>query len=103
MARYAWTARLRPDRIDDYVTAHANVWPDVLAAIRAAGIRDYSIWLWQDRVFAQYEVDGDHEQALRIEAAAEATGRWRAAMRELFVPELATEGVTWLPEIFRLD
>ena len=103
MARYAWTARLRPDRIDDYVTAHANVWPDVLAAIRAAGIRDYSIWLFGDRVFAQYEVDGDHEEALRIEAAAEATGRWRAEMRELFVPELATEGVTWLPEIFRLD
>lgn len=103
MARYAWTARLRPDKVAEYVDAHANTGPDVLAAITAAGIRDYSIWLFEDRVFAQYEVDGDHEEALRIEAAAEATGRWRLLMREYFQPEVATDGVTWLPEIFRLD
>ncbi len=103
MARVAWTARLRPDRVDEYVAAHADVWPDVLAAIQAAGIRDYSIWLFEDRVFAQYECDGDHDEALRIEATAEATGHWRALMRECFQPEVATDGVTWLPEIFRLD
>jgi L-rhamnose mutarotase len=102
MTRVAWTARLRPDRIDAYVEAHANVWPDVLAAITAAGIRDYSIWLFEDRVFAQYECD-DPAETIRLEDAAEATGRWRALMREYFVPELATEGVTWLPEIFRVD
>jgi len=103
MARYAWTARLRPGKVAEYVEAHANVWPEVLDAIRAAGIHDYSIWLFEDRVFAQYSVEGDHAEALRIEAASAATERWRAAMRELFVPELATEGVTWMPEIFRLD
>lgn len=103
MARYAWTARLRPDRVEDYVEAHAAVWPDVLDAITAAGIRDYSIWLFEDRVFAQYECDGDHEEALRIEAESEATQRWRALMREHFQPEVATDGVTWLTEIFRLD
>ena len=103
MARYAWTARLRPEQVEAYVADHAAVWPEVLGAIRAAGIRDYSIWLFEDRVFAQYEVDGDHDEALRIEAAAEATGRWRTRMRAHFQPEVATDGVTWLPEIFRLD
>jgi L-rhamnose mutarotase len=102
MTRVAWTARLRPDKIDAYVEAHAAVWPDVLEAIRAAGIRDYSIWLWQDRLFAQYETD-DHGASLAIEAAAEATQRWRALMREYFEEEVATEGVTWLEEIFRLE
>jgi L-rhamnose mutarotase len=102
MTRVAWTARLRPDKVDAYVEAHANVWPDVLAAIRASGIRDYSIWLWGDRVFAQYETD-DHQASLRIEDAAEATQRWRALMRDYFDAELATEGVIWLEEIFRLE
>ena len=102
MTRVAWIARLRPDKVDAYVEAHANVWPEVVAAMRAAGIHDYSIWLWGDRVFAQYETD-DHEASLRIEAAAEATKRWRAHMREYFEDEVATEGVTWLDEIFRLD
>lgn len=100
--RVAWTARLRLDRIDEYVAAHAAVWPDALAAIQAAGIRDYSIWLFEDRVFAQYECD-DPEEALRIEGAAEATVRWRGQMREYFMPEVATDGVVWLREIFRLD
>jgi L-rhamnose mutarotase len=102
MTRVAWTARLKPDKVDSYVDEHARVWPDVLEAIRAAGIRDYSIWLWQDRVFAQYETD-DHEASLRIEEAAEATQRWRALMREHFVDDVAAEGVTWLTEVFRLD
>ena len=100
MARVAWTARLRPERIDDLRGGARERWPDVLEAIKAAGIRDYSIWLWEDRVFAQYEAD-DPEEALRMEDAAEATRRWRAQMRECFTEELATEGVTWLPEIFR--
>lgn len=101
--RFAWTARLRPGRVADYVAAHARTWPEVLDAIRAAGIHDYSIWLFEDRVFAQYSVTGDHEAALRIEAAADATQRWRALMRDYFAPEVATDGVTWMPEIFRLD
>jgi L-rhamnose mutarotase len=102
MARVAWTARLRPDQVEAYVEAHARVWPDVLAAITEAGIRDYSIWLFEDRVFAQYECD-DPEAALRLEGEAEATLLWRAEMRQYFQPEVATDGVTWLPEIFRLD
>ena len=81
MARYAWTARLRPENVDDYVRDHAAVWPDVLEAIRAAGIRDYSIWLFEDRVFAQYEVDGDHDEALRLEAGVGVGGRARPLHR----------------------
>ncbi|MEI6636015.1 MAG: L-rhamnose mutarotase [Planctomycetota bacterium] len=102
MARVAWTARLRPGMVEEYVEAHANVWPEALAAITAAGIRNYSIYLFENRVFAYYECD-DPEEALRIEAEAEATQRWRAQMRRLFEDEVATDGVVFLPEIFRLD
>ena len=102
MTRVAWTARLKPDMIDGYIEEHAHVWPDALAAISDAGIRDYSIWLWGDRVFAQYEAD-DPEEARRLEEAAEATQRWRSHMRQYFTEDQASEGVTWLREIFRLD
>jgi L-rhamnose mutarotase len=102
MARVAWTARLKADKIEAYVEAHAAVWPDVLDAIRAAGIRDYSIWLWGDRVFAQYDSD-DPEASRQLEAAAEATQRWRAVMREYFADDVVNDGVTWLEEIFRLE
>lgn len=102
MARVAWTARLRPDKVAAYVEAHSRVWPDALAAITAAGIRNYSIYLHGTRVFAYYECD-DPEEAARVEAEAEATQLWRAEMRELFEEEVAVNGVEFLPEIFRLD
>ena len=102
MARVAWTGRLRPDKIDEYVMAHANVWPDMLAMIKDAGVRNYSIYLFGDRVFGYYECD-DPAAAQAYQAAAEVTVRWNAAMAPLFAEEVATEGLVNLPEIFRLD
>ena len=102
MARVVWTGRLRPDKIGEYVIAHANVWPDVLTTIRDAGIRNYSIYLYGDRVFGYYECD-DPGSAAAIETAAEATQRWRTVMRDLFDDEMTLNGPTYLPEVFRLD
>ncbi len=102
MVRVAWTGRLRSDKIETYVEAHANVWPELVDVMRAAGMRDYSVFLFEDRVFGTYECD-DPEQSLAIEEAAEATQRWRAWMRELFDDEITLHGPTWLPEVFRLE
>lgn len=102
MARVAWTARLRPDRIEEYEREHAAVWPSVLAVITAAGVRDYSIFRHEDRVFGVYECD-DPEAANAMMAAGEAELGWNAAMLELFDPEVAERGADYMPEIFRLD
>lgn len=101
MARVAWTARLRPDMVDEYVKAHANVWPDALAAITTAGIRNYTTFLFENRVFAYYECD-DPDESARVEGEAEPTQRWRAEMLRFFEDDVAADGVTFLPEIFRL-
>jgi L-rhamnose mutarotase len=102
MARVAWTARLRPDKIDEYVTAHAAVWPDMLAMIKEAGVRNYSIYLFGDRVFGYYECD-DPAATGAFMRDAEVTERWNAAMAPLFAPEVADQGLLGLPEVFRLD
>jgi L-rhamnose mutarotase len=102
MARVAWTGRLRPDKIDEYVAAHAAVWPEMLAMIKAAGVRNYSIHRFEDRVFGYYECDDPAATAASMRDA-EVTARWNAAMAPLFVPEVQTEGLITLPEVFRLD
>ncbi len=102
MARVAWTGRLRPDKIDEYVTAHAAVWPDMLAMITAAGVRNYSIHLFEDRVFGYYECDDPAATQAHMRDA-EVTARWNAAMAPLFAPEVAEQGLRTLPEVFRLD
>jgi L-rhamnose mutarotase len=102
MARVTWTARLRPEKIEEYVVAHGAVWPDMLAMISEAGVRNYSIHLFEDRVFGYYECD-DPVATKAFMRDAEVTTRWNAAMAPLFAPEVATEGLIELPEVFRLD
>lgn len=102
MARVAWTARLRPDRIEAYERAHAAVWPQVLELIRSAGVRNYSIYRYEDRVFGYYECDDPERARAMIDAGQRELG-WSDAMLELFDPEVAERGADYLPEIFRLD
>src|SRR5262245_60915198 len=55
--RSAFVLHVRPERIDDYVAAHQNVWPEMLEALRAAGIRNYSIFRDGNQVFGYFEAD----------------------------------------------
>ena len=59
MRRIAQTIRLRPERREEYLRLHAAVWPGVEAALRAANIRNYSIFLHGDTLFAYFEYWGD--------------------------------------------
>ena len=102
MARVAWTARLRPDRIADYDRAHAQVWPAVLRVIKDAGVRDYSIFRHEDRVFGVYECDAPDAAQAAMDAAERGLG-WRSAMAELFMPEVSERGADPMREVFRLD
>nr|WP_228555213.1 L-rhamnose mutarotase [Catenulispora pinisilvae] len=58
MQRIAQVARLRPEQREEYLALHRDVWPDVEAALRAAQIRNYSIFLHEDMLFAYYEYHG---------------------------------------------
>jgi L-rhamnose mutarotase len=102
MARVAWTARLRPDRVEDYERAHAQVWPAVLKVIRDAGVHDYSIFRHEDRVFGVYECDDPAAAQAAMDAGERELG-WRAAMADLFMPEVSERGADPMTEIFRLD
>src|SRR5712692_8499513 len=42
--RTGFVLRVKPDRVDEYVRADREVWPEMLEALRAAGIRNYTIF-----------------------------------------------------------
>ena len=63
--RSAFVLRVEPDRIDEYVEAHRAVWPDMLQALRDAGIRNYSIFRDGTQVFGYFEAD-DLERGARL-------------------------------------
>ena len=44
MKRYAFKMRLKPDSVAEYKRRHDTIWPELSAALHAAGISDYSIF-----------------------------------------------------------
>ena len=100
--RSAFVLRIRPDKIDEYVEAHRAVWPEMLDALRAAGIRNYSIFRAGNEMFGYFESD-DLEAAGRYMAQQEVNSRWQDHMAGLLEERVPDAGPPPLEEIFRLD
>jgi L-rhamnose mutarotase len=100
--RTAFVLNVRPDRLDEYVRAHQEVWPEMLDALRGAGIRNYSIFRHGNQMFGYFEAD-DLAAAERYLAAQDVSARWQDAMAELLEQRVPEGGPPALPEIFRLD
>ena len=104
MERVGFTMRLLPGREAAYRQRHAAVWPEMLAALKSAGCRDYSIFIRGADLFAYLEVD-DFARFRATMAASPVDARWQAEMAELIDP--LTDPVTGfhqrLEEIFHLD
>ena len=96
--------RLLPGSEAEYRRRHAAVWPAMLDELRAAGARNYSIFLDGDRLFGYLEVD-DLERFQAYLAVSEVNARWQASMGVLIDPltDPATGFHRQLPEVFHLD
>ena len=89
--RTAFVLRVKPDRIDDYVEAHRAVWPDMLQALRDAGIRNYSIFRDGTRVFGYFESE-DLDAAAAYLAEQQVNTRWQDTMAELLEDRVPNSG-----------
>lgn len=103
--RHAQVIRVRMDRRDDYVAAHANPPAEVLAAISAENIRSYSIFLHDDLLFAYVEYDSD-SMPTGAEEQAGAMREWTTRMIEMLEPlPTRAPGERWaaMEEVFRFE
>ncbi len=109
--RVCFHLKVRADRLTDYRRLHAAVWPDMLAALREAGIRNYSIFLWKDaerwglspgHEFGFLECDDWGEVRRRLEGNP-VVARWEREMAAYLETPVGAEGPRLLEEIFRLD
>jgi L-rhamnose mutarotase len=48
MPRICFTLQVRPEKVEEYRERHRAVWPEMRAALTAAGWRDYSLFLRED-------------------------------------------------------
>ncbi|HEX5483098.1 MAG TPA: L-rhamnose mutarotase [Terriglobia bacterium] len=107
MKRYGQVLGVRPEKLDEYVRYHAAVWPEVLKTIHDCNIRNYSIFLKDQTLFAYFEYIGDDYAAdMKKMAADPKTQEWWAIMEPMQSPiPTRAEGEWWaqMKEVFHTD
>jgi L-rhamnose mutarotase len=106
VARYCFLLQVRPDRVAEYVDRHRAVWPDMLAALRDTGWRNYSLFLRDDGLLVGYVEADDLEAAQAAMARTEVNTRWQSQMAEFFTGidgRPPDEGFLLLREVFHLE
>jgi ribose transport system permease protein len=103
--RVAFRLRVRPERLAEYKQLHQEVWPELLDDMRAASIRNYSIFADGPELFGYLECD-DWEAASEALARSDANRRWQELMSDYLATPVdpdAPEPLRMMEEVFRMD
>jgi L-rhamnose mutarotase len=93
MQRVGFLIKVRPDKLEEYKRLHKNVWPDLLAELKAAGIRNYSLWLRPDGLEFGYLECDNWQATCDYLAKSEVHERWQQFMQNyLQSPTDAAQG-----------
>ena len=103
--RVSFLLKVKADRVGEYRARHAEVWPDMLAALRETGWRNYSLFLRPDGLLVGYFETDDLPAALAGMAAKDVNTRWQNEMAQFFegLDGQPDEGIMPLTEVFHLD
>lgn len=88
MDRYAWKAMLKPGMKEEYKRRHDAIWPEMVALLKAAGIRNYTIWSVGDELFGYYECEKGLDYAASVQAQSPIVDKWNQYMEDVMTMPL---------------
>jgi L-rhamnose mutarotase len=104
--RICFLLQVRQEKIEEYKIRHAQVWPEMLEALRETGWRNYSLFLRPDGLLVGYLEADNFAQCREAIKAHPVNARWQAEMASLFEPfggGAADDNMVPLEEVFHLD
>jgi L-rhamnose mutarotase len=107
--RFGMVVGLKADRVADYKRLHADVWPDVLDAMRRNGWRNFDIYLKEPEnlLFGTFEYTGDDFAASSGDIAADpATQAWLRQTdpcQDPFATRKPGEWWAYMENVFHMD
>lgn len=106
MQRVCFLLRVRAEKVEEYRERHAQVWPEMLEALRQTGWRNYSLFLRPDGLLVGYLETPDFERAVAGMKDHPVNARWQREMAPYFEalePGGADDNMRPLAEVFHLD
>ena len=105
MERMAWKGRIKPGRKAEYIRRHTEIWPEMTALLKSAGICNYTIFNTGNELFGYYECEKGLAFAEQTQAGSEIVDRWNAYMKDILELEMDPEtgAQPKLEVVFRLD
>jgi L-rhamnose mutarotase len=107
MKRYGSLIGIKPEVLESYKKYHLAVWPEILDMISKCNIRNYSIYLKDNLLFAYFEYQGSDFKADMAKMAADPkTQEWWTIMMPMQKPlETRRAGEWWagMEEVFHCD
>lgn len=76
MRRYCFTMTIRPGQEGEYDRRHREVWPELIAELRAAGVANYSLFRRGTHVIAYAECTPDGPESFAAVARTDVNSRW---------------------------
>ncbi len=105
MERYAWKATVKEGMLEEYVRRHNEIWPELTAVLRQAGIRNYTIWNCGSELFGYYECEKGADYAAAVQAGSPVVDRWNDYMKDVMVMEMdpVTGAQPRLTQVFLME
>ena len=101
MTSYAWVLEVRPGYEEEYLKRHDEIWPEMTAALKQSGIRNYNIFRHGLTLFGFFETD-DLEQTQKFLADNDVNARWSEYMAPIMKVDIdpTTQFPYLLPHMF---
>lgn len=96
--RICFTFALKPGTEDEYKRRHDEIWPELVAAIQAAGIRNYTLFHRGLQITAYAECHPDAATAFGKVGASDVNLRWATWFEEVIEQLTDEDG-----NLFRAD
>jgi L-rhamnose mutarotase len=105
--RFCKVIGVKPDKRDEYLELHRNIWPEIRENIHRANIRNYSLFARGELLIQYYEYCGDDIEAdFKKDNDNEFTQKWEALCRPCHEPLPDRQPEEWwceMEEILHCD
>ena len=105
MEKYAWKAFFKEGCREEYRKRHNEIWPEMVDVLKAAGIKNYTIWNVGNELFGYYECEKGIEFAVKLQSESPIVKKWDRYMKDILIMEMdpVTKAQPKLEMIFEMN